>query len=65
MRALGPPTIWGGLLKAGYGGDGEGMLYHYCDIFVVDAVVVNRWFEEMGVLFEPCVVSLLDGFPLD
>jgi hypothetical protein len=38
-------------------------VYHYCYIFVVDAVVVDRWFEEVGVLFEP--VGLLDRFSLD
>jgi len=35
-------------------GAGVGAAYdHYCDIFIIDAVVVNRWFEEMGVFFEP------------
>lgn len=26
---------------------------HDCYVFVVDAVVVDGWFEEVGVLFEP------------
>ena len=27
--------------------------YHYCDVLVVDAVVVDWGFQEVGVLFEP------------
>ena len=26
---------------------------HDCDAFVVDAVVVDRWFQKVGVLLEP------------
>ena len=29
---------------------------HDCDAFVVDAVVVDRWFQKVGILLEPeCV----------
>jgi hypothetical protein len=35
---------------------GGAKVYHDCHILVIDAVVVDRWFEEMGVLFEPVEV---------
>jgi len=28
-------------------------MYHHGYIFIVDAIVVDGWFQEMGVLFEP------------
>ena len=28
-------------------------IYHDCDIFVVDTIIVDWRFEEMGVLLEP------------
>jgi hypothetical protein len=31
----------------------DGKTHHYCYIFIVDAVVVDRWFKEVGVRLEP------------
>lgn len=31
--------------------------YHDCYIFIVDAVVIDGWLEEVGVLFEPIFSS--------
>lgn len=41
---------------------GEGVVgkegaYHDCHVFIVDAVVVHRWLEEVRVLLEPGGVS--------
>jgi hypothetical protein len=30
-----------------------GGAYHDCHVFIVDAVVVHGWLEEVGVLLEP------------
>lgn len=34
-----------------------GGAYHDCHVFIVDAVVVHGWLEEVGVLLEPGGVS--------
>lgn len=28
-------------------------MYHDCEVFIVDAVVVDGWLEEMAVFFKP------------
>jgi len=48
------------VLEREFGRLGGQKTYHDCYIFVVDAVVVDRWFEEVGVLFEP--VEVLETF---
>lgn len=34
----------------------KGVMYHDCNIVVVNTVIVDRWLQEVGVLFEPVAV---------
>lgn len=55
MRALGPPTILGTVRCVCEREKGL-KIYHHCYIVVIYAVVVDWWFEEMGVRLEPVEV---------